>query len=230
MTSMPSLLPPISNLTSPSGATKICVCRWFIIDALISLLMQPSHRINFGPLRFGLCKTGPPQVMHFVVLSFFICWVCCCCCCCCWWDWWWCCCWWCCCCWCCCCCWWWWCCEWSPCTWSIDSEATIWICAKFWPFSFTKLPPIFWLPDDTIICCCSALLLPSVPSCVWMRLWWFNNVKWENIKPHTSHLKLMFEIVFVIGLLTTWMRPLLSTVAMPATVPLCPIGIWLTKA
>lgn len=28
----------------------------------------------------------------------------------------------------------------------------------------------------------------------------------------------MFEIVFVIGLLTTWMRPLLSTVAIPATV------------
>lgn len=117
---------------------------------------------------------------------------------------------------------WWWCCWWWSLCWtccSIASAETIWICAKFCPFSFTKLLP--WTKFCPPCCVTTVIcwsLVASVPSCVWMRLWWFNSVKCENIMPQTSHLKLMFEMVFVIGLLTTWIRPLLSTVAMPATV------------
>lgn len=157
-----------SNLMSPSGETKICVGREFW--AFASFWMQFSQRMSFGPLRFEFCWMWPPQVMHLCLSPF-------------WWGW------------CCCCCctelicslivWW----SWAG---SSDSELTIWICPKFCPLSLIKfwawIIPGFWVTTVTVSLWESSWL--------WVLLCWFKSVKCEKIWLQTSHLKLIFDIVF----------------------------------
>lgn len=135
--------------------------------ALASFWMQFSQRMSFGPLRFELFGRCMPHVMHLFLSPF-------------WCD----------------CCWpilicslmlW---CNWAG---SSESAATIWIWPRFWPLSLINCWawmswPGFCVTTVTVSLCDSSWL--------WVRLCWLSSVKWENIWLHTSHLKLMLEIVF----------------------------------
>ena len=134
--------------------------------ALVSFCMHVSHRINLGPLRFAFCMC-PPQLIHFC-LSFF-CWL---------WD----------------CCWTKPICSfivWCSCAGSNDSVATIWI-PKFCPLSVIKF--CAWIKFG----CCVTTVTVSLCESSWLcvLLCWFSSVKCGNIWLHTSHLKLILDIVF----------------------------------
>lgn len=158
----------LSELTSNlmSPSGETNICVGREFCAFASFWMQFSQRISLGPLRFEFCWMWPPHVMHLCLSPF-------------WW----------------CCCWtvlicslivWW---SWAG---SRESELTIWICPRFCPLSVMRfwawMIPGFWVTTVTVSLWESSWL--------WVRLCWFNSVKCEKIWLHTSHLKLIFDIVF----------------------------------
>lgn len=142
------------------------ICVGRLFWALESFWMQLSQRISFGPLRFAFCWICPPHVMHLCLSPF-----------CCVWCW----------------CWtncslivW---CNWAG---SSDSAATIWICPKFWPLSEMR----FWAWMMPGFCVTTVTVSLWESSWLWVLLCWLSSVKCPKIWLQTSHLKLMFEIVF----------------------------------
>lgn len=134
--------------------------------ALASFWMQLSQRMSLGPLRFAFCWMCPPHDIHLFLSPF-------------WWE----------------CCWtilicspmeW---CSWAG---SNESAATIWIWPKFWPLSEMR----FWACIMPGFCVTTVTVSLWDSSWLWVLLCWFSRVKCGNIWLHTSHLKLMLEIVF----------------------------------
>jgi len=155
----------------PSGATNICCC------PACSACMHDSQRTCLGPLRFDCWWIALPQLMHLLDLEL----SCCCCCCCA----------------CCCCC----CCMTDCCTGSSESEATICIW-PIWPLPVRMFCvctiPCALTTDIESFDCCELCCCGSEPS-VCMRLCALSSARCWNISEQTSHLKLMFDIVFCSG-------------------------------
>lgn len=142
------------------------ICVGRTFCALASFWIQVSQRMSFGPLRFAFCCIWPPHVMHLFFSPL----------------------------WCECCCtivicspsvW----CNWAG---SRESAATIWIWPKLWPLSEMR----FWAWMMPWFCVTTVTVSLWESSWLWVLLCWLRSVRCEKIWLHTSHLKLMLDIVF----------------------------------